>query len=65
MPLAQRALTGLAHRSEGINKEVIKGLASLHTPSQPIGAGIKLIVRELLQFGLDRINRFDRLRKAF
>ena len=64
MALAECALAGLAHRREGIDQKVVERFAALQPLAQPTGAGLELGIRELLELGLDRIDRIDHLRNA-
>ncbi len=59
MPLAQRALGGLPHRGEGVDQDVVEGLAGGQPAAQPLGALAQLVVAQGFEAGLERVDRRD------
>ena len=55
--LAERPLGGLADRGEGRDQNVVEGLAGRELGPELLGSGAQLVVRELLELGLQRVDR--------
>ncbi len=64
MALAERALCRLAHGGKGRHEDVVEALALGELGLEGIGAGGELVVRELLDFRLKRVDRGDFWRVA-
>jgi hypothetical protein len=60
MALSEGPFRGLAHRGEGVDEHVVEALPRRQTPAQPIGTGAQLVVRELFELRLDRVDRRHR-----
>ncbi len=64
-PLAERALGRLAHRGEGLDQEVVEGFALGETLAEFDGLGAQLLIGQLLEFRLERVDLGHRLVEAF
>ncbi len=64
MPLAQGAFGRLAHGGEGIDQEVVQPLAGGMAALQPVGALPELLIAELSQARLQRVDRHHVLAQA-
>ena len=65
LALAERALGRLAHRGEGLDQEVVQGLALGQALAELDGLGAQLLVGELLELRFERVDLRHRLVEAF
>ena len=63
--LAERALGRLAHRGEGLDQQVVQGLALGQALAEFGGLGAQLLVGELGELRLERVDLRHRLVEAF
>ena len=56
VPLADGALAGLADRGERLGEDVVEGLTLLEPLAEDVGLGAQLLVGELLEVLLDRVD---------
>ena len=61
VPLPQRALGGLAHHGEGLDLQVVQGLALLQPLPELAGLGTERLVGQIDQRRFERIDPVDRL----
>jgi hypothetical protein len=65
VPHPKHALAGLAHHAEGLGQQIVERRAPGQTLAELGGLGRERLIRELRQFGFERVDARHRLHQGF